>query len=479
MTAPSPTLAPEDARVRCLIDGELVGADFRPVVDPATEDEVASFAVADTAMVERAAESAAGAYEGWRQTHPTERIRIVLAIADEIERSAEELASALVLEQGKPLVEARGEIEASVYLLRAESGAYTPDELSEQYRSAGNHERRRSPLGVVAAIVPWNFPVLISASKIAPALLSGSPVIVKPAPTSPLTTMMIAHRIAHLTPPGVLQVLGDAGHVGPQLTADHRIRRVSFTGSTATGRLVMAASAPTLKRLTLELGGNDAAILLDDVDLDQAAEGIFAAAFTNAGQVCGAIKRVFVHRGRSGDLIDALDPLVRRVRLGHGLDPATTMGPVQNGPQYRRGQGLVSAGEREGKTLSGGSAADGPGFFMTPRLIGGLSDANPLVAEEQFCPVLPILEFDEDDEAIVRANQVPFGLTASVWSGDLDRAHAVASRLDSGLVCINTHNDGPADLPVPLSKQSGIGWLGGREGLDEYRQTHVLVTHRP
>jgi len=272
-----------------------------------------------------------------------------------------------------------------------------------------------------------------------------------------------------------VQILGDGGELGPLLAAHPGIDKVAFTGSTTTGRSVMAAAAATLKRQTLELGGNDAAIVLEDADPRESAERIFAAAFGNSGQVCGAIKRVYAQDGVYQPLCDHLADLLASCVVGDGLDSRTTLGPVQNQRQFARAEALQANASRDGRVVAEGRRPDGPGFFIAPGLYADLPETHPLVAEEQFAPLLPIQRFCEVAEAVQLANGSQYGLTASVWSIDARRAEEVALQLDASLVCINRHNENPVGLGLSMAKQSGMGWLLGEEGVKEYLQPHLVI----
>jgi acyl-CoA reductase-like NAD-dependent aldehyde dehydrogenase len=459
-----------------LIDGRLVaGTRYAAVLDPATEQVVGHAAIADVDMVARAVSAALVAQQRWRRSALTERRALLRRMADVLDAHALALARTLVLEQGKPIREARGEVDGAIGLLRQLASVH-PECDALLFEAQDEHLLRHySPLGVVAGIVPWNYPLLIAAMKVGPALLTGNAIIVKPAPSTPLTTLQAAELWADLVPSGLLQVLGDDGEVGAVLTAHPDVRKVAFTGSTLTGRRVMAAAAPTLKRITLELGGNDAAIVLADADIELAAEGLFHAAFTNCGQICGAAKRIYVHDSRFDAFCEALARRVRAVVMGSGLRPEVTMGPLQNSSQHEKAALLLASARQHGRIVASSHVPAGPGYFLPATLVEGLDESHPLVREEQFAPLLPIQRFRCEQDALDRANDTPYGLTASVWSGDRDHAVAVARGLDAAMVCINRHNDTPVEVSVSMSKQSGIGWLGGDEGLLEYLQAHTIV----
>jgi acyl-CoA reductase-like NAD-dependent aldehyde dehydrogenase len=334
--------------------------------------------------------------------------------------------------------------------------------------------QRRTPLGVVATITPWNFPMILLMIKIPPALLAGNTVVAKPAPTTPLTTLRFGELCAEILPAGVVNVITDQNDLGGALTAHPDVAKVAFTGSTATGKKVMASVAGSLKRLTLELGGNDAAIVLDDVDPKEVAPKLFMAAMFNTGQVCLAAKRVYAPDSIYDELCAELAKLADAAVLGDGLDPDTQFGPLQNKTQFDKVQGYIADGRERGKIIAGGTRADGPGYFIRPTIVRDIPDDARLVREEQFGPVLPVLRYSDIDDAIRRANSTDYGLGATVWATDTKRAYDVACRIDSGCVWVNKHLDMPPDVPFGGAKQSGLGTEMGQEGLEEFTQSRII-----
>jgi len=332
----------------------------------------------------------------------------------------------------------------------------------------------RTPLGVVAAITPWNFPMVLLAVKIAPALLAGNTMVVKPAPTTPLTSLLLGEICNEHLPPGVLNIITDRNDLGDLLTQHPSVAKVAFTGSTATGRRVMASAASTLKRLTLELGGNDVAIVLDDADPKSVASQIFAGAMLNAGQVCLAIKRVYVHESLYDAICTELAILADAAVVDDGSKQGTTIGPLQNKVQFERVKALIEESRKDGRIIAGGTPLDGPGFFIRPTIVRDIPDTARLVREEQFGPVLPVLKFASIDEVLRRANDSIYGLGGTVWSGDPERALAVALKINSGIVWINSHMINLPDVAVGGAKHSGIGTELGLEGLEEFTQRHVV-----
>jgi acyl-CoA reductase-like NAD-dependent aldehyde dehydrogenase len=336
----------------------------------------------------------------------------------------------------------------------------------------------RVPLGVVAAIIPWNFPLLTIGFKIPPALLAGNTVIVKPSPTTPLSTLKLAELVASVVPRGVLNVITAANDLGEALTAHPDIRKVSFTGSTVTGRKVMANAASTLKRLTLELGGNDAAIVLDDVDPKKIAPALFRSAFMNSGQVCLAIKRLYVHETVYDELCAELVAEAANWPVDDGLKQGVKIGPVQNRAQFEKMKELLEEAREAGRIICGGEVLDRPGYFIEPTIVADVAEGTKLVDEEQFGPILPLIKFSDAYDAIARANGTSFGLGASVWSSNPQRAQDIASRLEAGTVWINKHAELVPTIPFGGAKQSGIGIEFAEEGLHEFTRLKVINASR-
>jgi acyl-CoA reductase-like NAD-dependent aldehyde dehydrogenase len=334
--------------------------------------------------------------------------------------------------------------------------------------------RQRAPLGVVATITPWNFPVMLLAVKIAPALLAGNTVVAKPAPTTPLTALLFGEMCAELLPPGVLNVIVDNNDLGDRLTQHPDVAKVAFTGSTATGKKVMASVASSLKRLTLELGGNDAAIVLDDVNVKAVAVQIFQGAMINSGQVCLAIKRAYVPESLYEEMCSELTALANAAVVGDGLDAATEMGPLQNKAQFEKVQQFLNDAKERGTVIAGGNVIDRDGYFIAPTIVRDIPDDSRVVQEEQFGPILPVLKYKNVDDAIRRANATQYGLGGTVWAGDPKRALSVAERIDSGTVWINKQLDLPPDIPFSGAKQSGFGVEMGQDGLEEFTQSKII-----
>jgi acyl-CoA reductase-like NAD-dependent aldehyde dehydrogenase len=459
---------------RLLIGGKLVaGAGSFDVVNPATEQVVAACPRADLAQLNQAVAAAKAAFPGWAATPLAERARLLVKLADAIDAHAAELAPLLTQEQGKPLGGAFYELGAASGNVRGFAAMdITPTVLvDDEVRKV---IRQRLPLGVVAAITPWNFPVIMMVTKLAPALLAGNTVVVKPAPTTPLTTLRVGELCAAIFPPGVVNVIADVNDLGNALTSHPDVAKIAFTGSTATGRKVMGSAAPTLKRLTLELGGNDAAIVLDDVNPQEIAPKLFFAAMVNSGQVCLAAKRIFVHESIYDAVCAELGKIAAGAVVGNGMDEGVMFGPVQNRMQYEKVKAIIEDARAQGRIVGGGKPHEGPGFFIHPTVVSGLPDSARLVCEEQFGPVMPVLKYSTIDEVIARANSSEYGLGATVWSASTERALAVAERLETGTVWINKHLDLPPSVPYGGVKQSGYGVELGQQGLEEFTQMRIV-----
>ncbi|MEM8935254.1 MAG: aldehyde dehydrogenase family protein [Pseudomonadota bacterium] len=462
------------AGFKLLIDGRLVdGATEFDVINPATGVSFAKCPKADIAQLNEAVAAAKSAFRAWSTTSIETRAEKVSSLATALEARAEEFAKLLTSEQGKPFNQAMQEVMGGVSILSAFSRARLDDKIIRENVDATIIEHR-TPLGVVAAITPWNFPLALLMNKIGPALVAGNAVVAKPAPTTPLTTLLFAALANEILPAGVLNVICDENDLGAALTAHPDVRKVSFTGSTATGKKVMGAAADTIKRVTLELGGNDAAIILDDVDVAAVAAKVFQSAMANAGQICVATKRVYVPSSLYNEFCNALATIADSVVVGNGLQDGVQMGPLQNQKQYDKVCAIIHESASLGEVIAGGEPLKRDGYFVPPTIVRNIPDDAALVREEQFGPVLPILAYDDLDELIDRVNASAYGLGGSIWSGDVQRAIGVAKRIDSGTVWVNQFLAMDPDIPFRGSKQSGIGAELGEEGLFEYTQPHII-----
>lgn len=461
-------------RYRLLIDGKLVdGAATMDIVNPATRCALATCPRCDAAQFEAAVAAAKRAFPAWSRTSWKERQTRLNAVADAIVENVETLARILTQEQGKPLAEARMEIEGTAGFFRYFASLERPMNVIEDGDTRRVEEHFR-PLGVVAAIVPWNFPVLLTASKLPPALLAGNTVVLKPAPTTPLTTLKLGELFAQTLPAGVVNIVTDQNDLGHVLTGHPDVAKVSFTGSTATGRKVMASIASDLKRVTLELGGNDPAIVLDDADPKSTARGIFQGAFLNCGQVCIALKRVYAHERIYDELCSELAALASNAVVGDGLQPGVQIGPLQNKMQYEKVKEILEDAKLRGKVIAGGDLPDLAGYFVNPTIVRDIDHGARVVDEEQFGPILPVIKFHDEEDAIRKANAFQWGLGASVWSSSTNRAYQVADRIDAGTVWVNTHMDFGPHIPFGGAKQSGIGSELGPSGVIEFTQRQIV-----
>jgi acyl-CoA reductase-like NAD-dependent aldehyde dehydrogenase len=462
-----------------LIGGKLVdGAQTMTVINPATEQPVAIAPRASAAQMNEAVAAAKAAQPAWAAKSVAERRKVLLQVADVVEKNAGEIAKILTAEQGKPLMFATGEAMGLANFFRYFSNLDLEVKVIEDSETK-RVEMHRRPLGVVVAIVPWNFPVALLGSKLPTALIAGNTVVVKPAATTPLSTLFIGELIKDIVPPGVINIVADANDLGDVLTSHPDVRKVSFTGSTATGKRVMACAAGTLKRLTLELGGNDAGIVLDDADPKTVAPGIFMGAFFNSGQVCIALKRLYVHEKIYDAVVNELVQLANNATVGDGTKEGTMFGPLQNKMQYEKVKGFIEDGRKSGKIVAGGEPVAGPGYFVRPTIVRDIKDGARLVDEEQFGPVLPVIKYSNLDDAVNHANASVYGLGGSVWSSNVERATAVASRLECGTAWVNKHCEIAPNIPFGGAKSSGMGVELSADGLDEFTQVHVLSVAKP
>jgi acyl-CoA reductase-like NAD-dependent aldehyde dehydrogenase len=464
----------EDRTYNLLINGDLVaGASTFDVINPATGKAFAQCPKADAAQLEQAVAAAKNAFPAWAATSTEDRAAKVEALAAALEARAEEFAQLLTTEQGKPLEQAMGEVIFSTIVLRAFRDARIGPKV---LRDAGGNKviEHRVPLGVVAAITPWNFPLVLLIQKLGPALISGNTVVIKPAPSTPLTTLLLGELCAEILPAGVVNVICDQNDLGAALTNHPDVAKIAFTGSTATGKKVMASAAAAVKRVTLELGGNDAAIVLDDVDPKLAALKVYNGAMANAGQICVAIKRAYVPSAIYDEFCDEVARLANAAVVGDGAEPGTQVGPIQNKAQFDKVCALIDDARGRGRIIAGGKPLDRQGYFVPPTIVRDLPDDAPLVREEQFGPVLPILRYDDIDDVIARANDSEFGLGGTVWGKDVARATEVALRINTGTVWVNQHLAFDPGIPFRGVKQSGFGAELGEAGLHEYSQAHIV-----
>ncbi|WP_262107215.1 aldehyde dehydrogenase family protein [Arthrobacter sp. Marseille-P9274] len=449
----------------------------REIKDPATGDVVGRAPEHSAQDLEAAVAAARAAQPAWGRLSHAERSEYLNRAADAIEHSAEALAELLSREQGKPLngPNARFEVGACAAWLRATASfELEPEVLVDD--EGGRAELHYRPLGVVGAIGPWNWPMMISVWQLAPSLRMGNTVVMKPSEYTPLSVLALAKVINQVLPADVLHVVSGGRDVGEGLASHPEIDKVMFTGSTATGKAIIRSSADTVKRLTLELGGNDAGIVLPDADPKAIAEGLFWGAFINTGQTCAALKRLYVHEDLYDQVCEVLVDVAKQMPMGVGLDEQNVLGPLQNKAQYDIVADLVQAAKDSGaRVLTGGDPEAGqPGYFYPTTLVADIDNDNPLVAREQFGPALPIVKYSSVDEVVEMANGLEVGLGASVWSADPAKAREVAARIEAGTVWINKHGAVDPRVPFGGAKSSGYGLEFGAEGLKHLGQPQVI-----
>ena len=462
------------AEMKMLIGGELVdGDDTMDVINPATGQAFAKVARASEEQADQAIAAAKAAQPQWAKMPFAERQAKLNDLADAVAANAEELARVLTTEQGKPLAEAQGEVAWTEGFLRHYATLELPDRVIQDDES-GYIALQHKPLGVVVGIIAWNFPLLVACWKIGPATLAGNAIVLKPAPTTPATALKLGELCKEIFPAGVVNIITDANDLGPHLTAHPDVAKVGFTGSTATGKAIAGNVADTLKRITLELGGNDPAIVLQDVDVKETAQAIFNNAFLNCGQVCLAIKRAYVHEDIYDAMCEELARLAEEAVVDDGMNQGTQIGPIQNAMQFDKVKEFLETAKRDGKVIAGGEVMDKGGYFIRPTIVRDVKDGDQIVDEEQFGPILPVISFSDDEDVIARANASEYGLGGSVWSPDIERAAAIADRIDSGQVWVNQHLAIGPHIPMAGFKQSGLGIEQSAEGLAEYTQPKVV-----
>jgi acyl-CoA reductase-like NAD-dependent aldehyde dehydrogenase len=446
------------------------------VTNPSTRQIVGEAPNATEADLDLAVAAAKTAFASWSQQSDSELQAACLAVADILGAHAEELAQLLTQEQGKPLngLGSRFELGGAQAWASFTAGLSTPVKVLQD-NEEGRIELHRKPLGVVGSITPWNWPLMIAVWHILPALRTGNTVVVKPSPFTPLSTIRMVELMNKVLPTGVVNVItsdDNLENIGAAMAMHPDIRKIVFTGSCGTGKKVYASAADSMKRLTLELGGNDAGIVLPDVNADEIAEGLFWGAFINNGQTCAAMKRLYVHESVYDAVCTALTNFARNIPVGDGQDENSILGPISNQMQFDKVKRLVDDAKNRGRVLLGGEP--GEGLFFPPTLIADLQNDAPLVAEEQFGPALPIIKYSDLEDAIRMANDSENGLGGSVWSSDIDQAKKVASRMQCGSVWINKHGAIQPNAPFGGVKSSGIGVEFSEEGLAEYTDIQVV-----
>lgn len=452
-----------------------------PVINPACGAPFTSVHACDVSDLDKAVVAARAAFPAWSNTPDEERQTLLHAIGDALEKNMQALAKLVTRETGKPLrglneVGAGMEVGGAIAWTHATAGLTLPVEVIQDDEQA-RVEVHRKPLGVVGSITPWNWPLMIAIWHVIPALRAGNTVVIKPSSLTPVATAKFVELANEILPPGVLNIVtaaSDSG-VGAAMAKHPGIDKIVFTGSTAVGKKIMQDAAGNLKRLTLELGGNDAGIVLPDVDPKAVAPKLFGVGFHNNGQTCACLKRLYVHETIYEELCAELVTLANAAIVGDGLDPKTELGPLQNESQLRYVEELVEdARNHGGRILCGGHAKNDAGYFFEPTIVADVTDGVRLVDEEQFGPALPVIKYSDVDDAIRRANSNPNGLGGSIWSNDSESAAKLASRLECGTAWVNEHAALQPNAPFGGVKQSGIGVEFGRYGLEEYTSIQTL-----
>mgnify|MGYP003136841109 FL=1 len=463
-----------------LIDGEMVdNGEWLEVLNPANEQVVGRVPACGKDELDRAVAAARRAFKEWKKTPQEERQKVVQGIAAAIKGNADELYRLLTSEQGKPHTQAQQEIYGAAGLAAAQS-TLTLDDVISQDDDTRLSRTRRVPVGVVGGIVPWNVPIMMAIQKIVPALVAGCTIVLKPSPFTPLTTLRIAELIKDVVPAGTVNIITGEDTLGPLITEHPDIDKITFTGSTATGKKIMAGASGDLKRITLELGGNDASIVLPDADVEKVAEQLFWSSFSNAGQVCIAAKRVYIHKDIYDDLSKAIAAYANTVVVGAGSQQGTGVGPIQNKKQYERVLELIQDAKDNGyKFLTGGDKdPSGTGYYVPITILDNPPEDARIVAEEQFGPVMPLLKFDTIDEVIERANNSDYGLAGAVWTKDTDKGVEIAEQLETGTVWINEFMHLSPFAPFGGHKQSGFGAEYGVDGLKGFTYPQVITVKR-
>lgn len=468
-----------DEPLKMLLNGEMVAADQQAeLINPATGELSAMIPMASIDQLNMAVDAARTAGSAWAE-NPELRSETLAKMAGIVMENRDELARMVTIETGLPFNVTKDEVGMAAMFLKYRGGNETAvDVIHDDDRQ--QVQVIRKPAGVVGAIIPWNAPMMIACEKIGTAFAAGDTVVMKPSPFAPLSLLLLGKLVQSAVPAGILSILPGSDDLGAALVVHEKVAMISFTGSISAGRAIMANGASTLKRLSLELGGNDAAIVLPDVNVAKTAQKLFFGAFYRGGQVCAAIKRLYVHRDIYDDMVAALKTIAEHNVLGDPFDDKTSMGPISNAPQFERVKSLVAQSVDAGGTiLTGGKALERPGYFYAPTLVTDVDADNPLVTQEQFGPVLPIIAYDDIDEAIAAANATSFGLGGSIWTDDIEVGAALARRLESGSAWVNRHGLVMPDTPFGGMKQSGVGRANGQAGLDAYAELQTISIALP
>lgn len=464
-----------------VIDNELTSTSAtRHGINPATCEPNPEVPVSTHEDVDKAVASARKAFKPWAATPLEKRREALLAFGDAIEECSKDFAQMLTKEQGKPLSQSIQEAGMAKMWIQAFCAMKMPEEVLEEDEEK-KVINRYTPLGVCCGIVPWNYPILLMIGKVTPALYTGNCMIIKPSPYTPYCDLKLGELARKFFPPGVLQVLSGGDDLGPMLTAHPDIDKISFTGSSVTGKKVMESCAKTLKRITLELGGNDPAIICEDVDIAKIIPKVALLSFLCSAQICMMIKRLYVHEKIYDQFRDALVEHTKTLKSGHGFEDDVFIGPVQNSMQYEKVKSLFDDIPKQGwkPALGGELPNEGKGYFITPTIIDNPPEDSRIVTEEPFGPIFPMLKWSDDDDVIARANDSKMGLGASVWSADVERATNMAKQLEAGSVWVNSHFVVAPGVPFGGHKWSGIGTEWGTNGLKGYCNSQSMWIFKP
>ncbi|EOD42182.1 putative aldehyde dehydrogenase [Emiliania huxleyi CCMP1516] len=462
-----------------LIDGTLTKSEEKfGVINPSSGEVFAHAPHATQAQVDEAVAAAKKAFRSWQAVPLSERKLAMAKVKEAYDQHRDELADLLVREQGKPLASAKGEVAGAAGLMKKAIELTVPPEVYSD-TATRRIEVVRKPIGVVAAITPWNFPIFCSVAKFAPAIVLGNTVVWKPSPFTPLTALRMGEILQSALPPGVLNVVtGDDKqrfNVGAHLTSHAGVSKVSFTGSVPTGKKIMSACSSDVKRVTLEMGGNDAAIVRKDVDVKAMAPKVFSGAFNNSGQICCAVKRCFVHEDIFDEFKEELVRCAEKATFGDGFEVGVEYGPLNNKMQLDKVSALVEDARAQGcEVLCGGGRREGSrGFFYEPTIVSNIKEGRRCPTQEQFGPVMPITPYKSDEEAVARANDSEYGLGGSVWTSDFATGNALASKLLAGTVWVNQHTD-LTEAPFGGFKQSGLGREFGSFNVASFTEVQTL-----